>query len=190
MKKRVLFLDRDGTIIAEPYGTEQVDRLDKLAFLPGALEGLSRIARETDFELVMVTNQDGLGTASFPEEDFWPPQNKMLEDLRAVGVDFSEILIDRSFAHQNAPTRKPGIGLLGRYLTSEYDLSASFVAGDRITDIRLAHRLGARGIWVSEKNIPLDTDLKDVMVLKTRDWKQIADYLILQTRTKGGGSRP
>jgi imidazoleglycerol-phosphate dehydratase / histidinol-phosphatase len=151
--KKVLFIDRDGTIIAEPED-EQVDSFEKLAFLPGAISCLSRIARETDYELVMVTNQDGLGTRSFPEETFWPVHNKMLEILSGEGVEFAEIFIDKTFPAENAPTRKPGTGMLVNYLSKGIDLSSSYVIGDRLTDIELAKNLGCKAIYFSHDSSP------------------------------------
>jgi imidazoleglycerol-phosphate dehydratase/histidinol-phosphatase len=143
--KKVLFIDRDGTIIVEPPD-EQVDSLEKMEFIPGAITALHRIAAELNFELVMISNQDGLGTKSFPEEDFWPVQNKMLKTLAGEGVEFAEILIDRSLPEENAPTRKPRTGLLSNYLQGNYDLKNSYVIGDRLTDVQLAHNLGIKAI--------------------------------------------
>lgn len=140
--KRVIFVDRDGTIIKEP-ADEQVDSLEKLSFVPGAIGALASIAK-LDYELVLATNQDGLGTDSFPEEDFLPSHRKMLETLAGEGVIFSDQLIDCSFPSEGLPTRKPGIGMFGRYLTGEYDLSNSFVIGDRDTDRLLAEKLGCK----------------------------------------------
>jgi imidazoleglycerol-phosphate dehydratase/histidinol-phosphatase len=138
MKKRALFIDRDGTIIVEPPVTKQVDSLDKVEFIPGAITALASIANLKDFELVMVTNQDGLGTPSFPEGEFWPAQNLVVTTLRNERVVFSDICIDRSFPEENLPTRKPGTGMLTRYMTGEYDLKRSYVIGDRVTDVQLA----------------------------------------------------
>jgi imidazoleglycerol-phosphate dehydratase/histidinol-phosphatase len=167
--KKVLFIDRDGTIIMEP-ADEQVDTIEKFSFLPGVITALSRIARETDFELVMVTNQDGLGTRSFPEETFWPSHNKMLQILRGEGVEFSEIFIDRTLPEENAPTRKPGTAMLTMYLSQGIDLGASFVIGDRITDIGLAKNLGCRAIYISREKHP-------DAVFNTVCWDDIARYL-------------
>ncbi len=141
--KKVIVVDRDGTIIREP-ADEQVDSLEKLSFVPGAISAL-KILRQMDYELVLATNQDGLGTASFPEEDFWPAQNKMLETLSGEGVTFDDILIDRHFPQDGSPDRKPGTGMFGHYLSGEYDLSASYVIGDRDSDLQLAANLGAKG---------------------------------------------
>lgn len=146
--KKALFIDRDGTIIREPED-EQIDSLEKLEFVPGAIGALSSLA-QLDFELVMVSNQDGLGTDSFPEEDFHPAHNKMLKTLEGEGVVFDEILIDRSFPQDNAPTRKPRTGLLTAYMDGSYDLAASFVIGDRESDMELARNLGATGLKLGE----------------------------------------
>src|SRR5687767_11668232 len=141
--KKALFIDRDGTLIIEP-ADGQIDSLEKLEFYPGVFYWLSRIVRETDFELVMVTNQDGLGTQSFPEETFWPAHEKMMGTLAGENVHFAAVHIDRSFPHENLPTRKPGTGMLTQYLDGTYDLASSFVIGDRLTDIQLAKNLGAK----------------------------------------------
>lgn len=145
--KKAIFIDRDGTIIAEP-ADEQIDSLEKLEFVPGAIGGLAALCG-LGFELVMVSNQDGLGTASFPEADFLPPHEKMLKTLRGEGVEFDDILIDRSFPHEGLPTRKPGTGMLGKYLDGSYDLAGSFVIGDRETDMQLAKAIGAQGILIN-----------------------------------------
>ncbi len=167
--KKVLFIDRDGTIITEP-GDEQVDSLEKLRFVPGIITGLSRIARETDFEFVMVTNQDGLGTELFPEETFWPGQNKILQILEGEGVKFSEVFIDRTFESENAPTRKPGTALLVKYLANGIDLQNSFVIGDRLTDVELAKNIGCKAVLFGNKH----SDEADFV---TDDWNEIYKYL-------------
>lgn len=149
--KKILFIDRDGTIIREP-ADEQIDSLEKLEFMPGAITNLSKIARETDYLLVMVTNQDGLGTEPFPEETFWPAHNKMLKTLENEGVVFDDIRIDRTFPEQNAPTRKPGTAMLTPYLSGKYDMKNSFVIGDRDSDIRLAENLGCQSICIGMQN--------------------------------------
>lgn len=172
--KKVLFIDRDGTIIIEP-GDKQIDSLEKLTFFPAAITNLSRIARETDYELVMVSNQDGLGTESFPEDTFWPVQNKILEILRGEGVVFSEIFIDRSVPSQNAPTRKPGTAMLVRYLAQGINLESSYVIGDRQTDIELARNIGC-------KSILIDTVSSPEAALTTMDWNEIYAYLKNQPR--------
>lgn len=146
--QKILFLDRDGCIIQEPQPDQQVDALEKLEFVPGAIFALARIARELDFALVMVTNQDGLGTASFPEETFWPAHNMMLKTLENESVVFHAVYIDRSFRHENLPTRKPGTALLAEYLNGDFDLQNSYVVGDRLTDMQLAQNLGAKGILI------------------------------------------
>lgn len=153
MKRKVLFIDRDGTIIKEPPTDFQVDSLEKLEFIPRAITNLSKLAEDGDFDLVMVTNQDGLGTPSFPEETFWPAQYKMLKTLEQEGVVFKAIHIDKTFEHEKAPTRKPGIGLLKDYLNGEYDLENSFVIGDRETDVQLAKNLGTRAIYFGKEEV-------------------------------------
>ena len=173
--KKVLFIDRDGTIIAEPED-EQVDNFEKLTFLPGAITCLSKIAKETDFELVMVTNQDGLGTESFPEATFWPVQNKMLEILKSEGVVFAEIFIDKTVPSQNVPTRKPGTAMLIKYLAKGIDLNSSFVIGDRLTDVELAKNLGCKAIFISQENVP-------EAELTIKDWNDIYKYLKQIPRT-------
>ena len=148
--KRVLFIDRDGTIIKEP-DDYQVDSLLKLEFIPGVISNLRKLSEETNFVLVMVTNQDGLGTESFPEEDFWPAHDLMLKTLEGEGIVFHEILIDKSLPKDNLPTRKPGIGMLTKYLSDEYDLGNSYVIGDRSTDIQMAKSLGCRSIHLTDQ---------------------------------------
>jgi imidazoleglycerol-phosphate dehydratase/histidinol-phosphatase len=149
MKKKVLFIDRDGTIITEPPD-QQIDSLEKLEFYPGVISNLAKIAAELDYELVMVSNQDGLGTSSFPEETFWPAHNKMLKTLENEGIKFSDIFIDRTFPADKAPTRKPGTAMLLKYLDGDYDLANSFVIGDRETDIQLAVNLGCKSILLNK----------------------------------------
>ena len=149
--KKALFIDRDGTIIVEPMPSEQVDSFEKFEFIPGAISALKSIAG-LDYELVLASNQDGLGTPSFPYEDYIGPQELMLRTLRGEGVEFSDILIDRSFPADNLPTRKPGIGMFGKYLSGEYDMAASYVIGDRETDMKLAENLGCKGILLGENN--------------------------------------
>jgi imidazoleglycerol-phosphate dehydratase/histidinol-phosphatase len=173
--KKVLFIDRDGTIIVEPPTDFQVDSLEKLEFLPGAISNLRKIAEQLDFELVMVTNQDGLGTTSFPEETFWPAHNKMLKTLENEGVVFDEICIDRTFEKDNAPTRKPGTGLLTRYMQGDYDLANSYVLGDRKTDIQLAENLGAQAIFISEQE-------DERAALTTTSWDEILAFLQMPPR--------
>lgn len=173
--KKVLFIDRDGTVLREPED-EQIDSLEKFMFIPGAISNLSGIAAETDYELVMVTNQDGLGTASFPEESFWPSQNKMLQILKGEGIEFKEIFIDRTFPRENAPTRKPGTAMLVKYLATGVDLENSFVIGDRQTDVQLAKNLGCRAIYFGKEN---NAD----SVLSTTNWNEIYRFLTARPRT-------
>jgi imidazoleglycerol-phosphate dehydratase / histidinol-phosphatase len=184
MKQKVLFIDRDGTLIFEPTDNFQVDSLEKLSFIPGVFTWLGRIARELDYELVIITNQDGLGTASFPEEQFWPAQNKMLEIFKGESIHFKESLIDKTFAHEGKPTRKPGTGLLTNYLNnSNYDLPRSFVVGDRLTDIQLAKNISAKGILLGRSLDTTDDDkldndgLKEVVALQCDSWEAIYQFL-------------
>ena len=177
--KRVLFIDRDGTLIIEPPD-EQIDSLDKLEFYPGVFSGLAKIANAGNYELVMVTNQDGLGSPSFPEETFWPSHNKMLHAFENEGIKFNQIFIDKSFPHENKPTRKPDIGLLTGFLSSEYDLTNSYVIGDRVSDIALAKNLGAKGILLgtNEKKDELkNNDLLSHCSLLTTSWEEIHTLL-------------
>ncbi len=179
--KKVLFIDRDGTIVKEPPVDYQLDSFEKLEFLPMAITQLHRIARELDYELVMVTNQDGLGTDSFPENTFWPVHNLMMNILENEGITFSEVLIDRSFPEQNAPTRKPQTGLLTHYIKGDYDLQNSFVIGDRNSDMQLAKNLGCKGIQLP--SITGDSSFEDdLVVLKTASWKEIFQFLKGQPR--------
>lgn len=184
--KRVLFIDRDGTLVEEP-DDYQIDSIEKVSFLPCIFTSLSRICKETNFELVMVTNQDGLGTSSFPEDTFWPAHQFIIDTLRREQIVFSEIFIDRSFPHENAPTRKPRLGLLQKYLTEEYDLKNSWVIGDRITDMELAYNLGAKGIFIPKNDklgsdeIKKDiTEIEKIIALKSADWNEIAAFLCRQ----------
>lgn len=180
--KKVLFIDRDGTIIVEPPTDFQVDSLEKLSFIPKAITSLHKIATQTDFELAMVTNQDGLGTASFPEETFWPAHNKMLETLTGENIHFANIHIDRSFEYEKLPTRKPGTGLLQQYFDGTYDLANSYVIGDRMTDVQLAKNLGAKAIFFSHTPVNgLQTD--ETLVLITSNWEEIYRFLRLPART-------
>ena len=174
--KKVLFIDRDGPLVIEPPEDYQLDSLEKLEFYPGVFQNLAKIASELDFELVMVTNQDGLGTDSFPEETFWPAHDKMMLAFENEGVKFSEVLIDKSFPEDNAETRKPRTGLLQKYIHGSYDLEKSFVIGDRLTDVELASNLGAQGILISEEQ-------SNEAVLTTTSWKEIYEFLKGQPRT-------
>ncbi len=178
--KKVLFIDRDGTLIIEPED-EQIDSLEKLEFYPKVFQSLSRIANELEYELVMVTNQDGLGTASFPEETFWPVQNKITKAFENEGVTFREILIDKSFPHENLPTRKPGTAMLTHYIKGNFDLENSFVIGDRSTDVQLADNLECKSILISKTSHPEAT-------LYTTDWDEIYRFLKAEPR-KGKVSR-
>lgn len=180
--KKVLFIDRDGTLIKEP-ADYQIDSFEKLDFYPQALFYMGKIARELNFELVMVTNQDGLGTASHPEENFWPVHNFILKSFKSEGVDFAEVLIDKTFPHENAVTRKPKTGLLTKYFSEEYDLKNSLVIGDRITDVALAKNLGAKAIFLSDERnlgsdeiIP-DTDFAESIAIETQSWEEIYRFL-------------
>ena len=145
MKRKALFVDRDGTVIVEPAEDMQVDSLEKLEFVPGAISALRSIAA-LDYDMVLASNQDGLGTASFPEDTFWPAHNKMLKTLEGEGVTFADQLIDRSMPEDNAPTRKPRTGMFGRYMDDGYDMTSSYVIGDRASDVELAYNLGARAV--------------------------------------------
>ncbi len=182
--KKALFIDRDGTIIREP-ADEQIDSLEKLEFLPGAISGLKALC-SLGYELVLASNQDGLGTASFPEETFHPAHNKMLATLAGEGVRFDDELIDRSFPADGLPTRKPGTGMFGRYLGGEYDLAASFVIGDRLTDIMLARNLGAKGILIApaEEGARLleEAGLSDSCAFVSDNWAEIADFIRREER--------
>lgn len=172
--KKVLFIDRDGTLIEET-ADEQVDSLEKLSFLPGVITSLSRIAAELDYELVMVTNQDGLGTKSFPEDTFWPSQNKMISILEGEGISFREVFIDRTLRDENAPTRKPGTAMLTKYLATGIDLAQSYVIGDRLTDVELAHNLGC-------KSILFGGEISENATLVTDDWNEIYRFLRFKPR--------
>ncbi len=184
MPQRILFIDRDGTLNLEP-ADYQVDRLDKVVFYPGVFRYLGRIARELDFRFVMVTNQDGLGTETFPEADFQPPQDHIVRTLAGEGIHFDEIIIDRTFARDRQPTRKPGTALLTHYLEADYDLEGSFVIGDRLTDMQLAKNLGARGIYLAEDpDLGADeltpeqhADLGRTIALTTTDWAAVYCFL-------------
>lgn len=187
--KKVLFIDRDGTLITEPED-QQIDSFAKLEFYPMSIYYLSKIARELDFELVMVTNQDGLGTDAHPEENFWPVQNFIIQTLASEGIAFSEVIIDKTFAHQNAPTRKPNTGLLQKYFDGSYDLRNSFVIGDRINDVILAKNLGGKAIWLcNNENLGNNEQLEsaeklgDFIALKTQNWVDIYTLLRAGTRT-------
>ncbi len=182
--KKVLFIDRDGTLIIEPPTDFQIDTLEKLEFYPMVFQYLSKIVKELDFELVMVTNQDGLGTSSFPEEHFWPPHNKMIQAFVNEGIEFSSVYIDKSFPTDNAPTRKPKTGMLTKYIEGDYDLEHSYVIGDRLSDIQLAENLGASGILIQAKNdLRIIEGLNKVCVLITQNWSEIYTFLKFEKRS-------
>ncbi|MCD8268826.1 MAG: bifunctional histidinol-phosphatase/imidazoleglycerol-phosphate dehydratase HisB [Parabacteroides sp.] len=184
--KRALFIDRDGTLVIEPPVDYQLDSLEKLEFYPKVFRNLYFIRKQLDFEFVMVTNQDGLGTLSFPEDTFWPAHNKMLKALEGEGIVFDDILIDRSFSEDNSPNRKPRTGMMGHYLSGEYDLANSYVVGDRLTDMQLAANLGAKGIWLR----PSDEEAAKLLaenpalspVLISDDWDKVTEYLFAGER--------
>jgi imidazoleglycerol-phosphate dehydratase/histidinol-phosphatase len=188
MGKKVLFIDRDGTIIKETVD-EQIDAFDKMVFYPKVFTYLGKIAKELDYELVMITNQDGLGTDSFPEDTFWPVHNFIIKAFENEGVVFDGVFIDRTFPKDNADTRKPGTGLLTAYFSEEYDLKNSFVIGDRLTDVELAKNLGAKGIFINDET-HLGTDeitvkrgeLDDYIALESNDWEKIYEFLKLENR--------
>ncbi len=188
MATPILFIDRDGTLVLEPPD-QQLNAVDKLVFYPGVFRHLGRIARETPYRLVMVTNQDGLGTDSFPEGDFWPVQEVIVRALAGEGIEFDEVIIDRTFARDNAPTRKPNTGLLTHYTNGEFDLGNSFVIGDRLTDMALARNLGARGILIGASGLGNEevsgeqAALDEVISLKTDDWSDV--HAFLRKRSRG-----
>lgn len=184
--KKVLFIDRDGTLIYESPSDPQIDSLEKLEYIPGVFNGLAKIASANAYELVMVTNQDGLGTASFPEDTFWPVQNKMIAALKGEGIVFSAIHIDNSLPYENKATRKPGIGMLTKYLDGTYDLKNSWVIGDRLTDLELARNLGAQGILINDGSLAKklkDFDLQSTCKLITTSWHEIAALVLSASRS-------
>jgi imidazoleglycerol-phosphate dehydratase/histidinol-phosphatase len=187
--KKVLFLDRDGTLIKEPED-EQIDSFEKLDFYPEVFTYMSKIASELDYELVMITNQDGLGTSTYPENTFWPVQNFIIHTFKNEGVHFEDVYIDKTFPEENSPTRKPKTGLLTKYFESGYDLENSFVIGDRMTDVELAKNLGAKGIFIDNQTnlgegetVNSDSELESSVALSTNNWKEIYSFLKLETRT-------
>jgi imidazoleglycerol-phosphate dehydratase/histidinol-phosphatase len=189
--KRILFIDRDGTLIQEAPPTYQLDSFDKLVFYPDMFFYLRKIAEELDYLLVMVTNQDGLGTAAFPEDTFWPIHNFVMKALEGENIHFAEVCIDRSFPHENLPTRKPGTGMLSHYMHTEaYDLAHSFVIGDRITDVQLAKNLGCKAIWMvedtclgaGEQQDSIEALRQDTVALESTSWKKIYEFLKLGIR--------
>ncbi|MAU16088.1 MAG: bifunctional histidinol-phosphatase/imidazoleglycerol-phosphate dehydratase [Muricauda sp.] len=188
MGKKVLFIDRDGTIIKETED-EQIDAFEKMIFYPKVFTYLGKIAKELDYELVMITNQDGLGTDIFPEETFWPVHNFIIKSFENEGIVFDNVFIDRTFPKDNADTRKPGTGMLTSYFSEDYDLENSFVIGDRLTDVELAKNLGAKGIFINDET-HLGTDeitvkrdeLEEYIALETNDWERIYEFLKLENR--------
>ncbi|CAM1355048.1 bifunctional histidinol-phosphatase/imidazoleglycerol-phosphate dehydratase HisB [Tenacibaculum ascidiaceicola] len=187
--KKILFIDRDGTLIKEP-ADEQTDSFEKLQFYPKVFQGLSKIAKELDFELVLVTNQDGLGTEAYPENTFWPVHNFVMNTLKEEGIEFTEEIIDRTFAKDNQPTRKPNTGLLTKYFSKEYDLKNSFVIGDRLTDVELSKNLGSKAIYINdETNLGTDEitvkreELDGFIALESNDWNTIYEFLKLEERS-------
>ena len=189
MSKKILFIDREGTIIKETID-EKIDGFEKMIFYPKCLSYLGKIARELDFELVMITNQDGLGTEQFPEENFWPVHNFIMQTYENEGVRFSKVFIDKSFPFENKNTRKPGTGLLTDYFSDEYDLKNSFVIGDRLTDVELAKNLGSKAIFIND-NTRLGTseiaskeeELQSIIALESNDWQKIYEFLKLENRS-------
>ena len=186
--KRALFIDRDGTLVVEPPVDYQLDSFEKMEFVPGVIRNLAFIAEKLDYELVMVTNQDGLGTDSFPTETFVGPHELMLKTFAGEGITFDDIVIDVTFEHENKPTRKPGTALLGKYTSGDYDLAGSYVIGDRLTDMQLARNLGAKGILLTADAIKAEADiaaaaLADDVALVATSWSRIADYLRGGSRT-------
>lgn len=183
MMRKILFIDRDGTLIKEPADDPQIDSFDKLSFYPGAITGLSKIAQLNEYTLVMVSNQDGLGTSSFPETDFWPVQHLVIETFLGSGVRFDEVCIDPSLPSENKPTRKPGVGMLTHYMDGTWDLSNSYVIGDRMTDVALANNLGCRAIYIDSGNtlgdfeIDPNESLEEVIALRTQSWNEIFAFL-------------
>ena len=184
MMKKILFVDRDGTLIIEPKD-KQIDSFDKLVFYPEVITYLRKISLELDYELVLVTNQDGLGTKSFPENTFWPTHNLMLKIFNSEGIIFSDILIDKSLPKENATTRKPRTGMLKKYIkNSNYDLKNSFVIGDRDSDMILAKNLGSKGIYINRENSKNDhqSDIESMILLKSNSWEEVYKYLKLKER--------
>ncbi|GAB3896200.1 bifunctional histidinol-phosphatase/imidazoleglycerol-phosphate dehydratase HisB [Spirosoma agri] len=191
--RKILFIDRDGTLIVEPQPDQQVDSLAKLDYIPKVISAMRNIAEETDYELVMVTNQDGLGTVSFPEETFWPAHNKMMATFAGENISFAAVHIDRHFPRDNSTTRKPGTGMLTQYFSDAYDLANSYVIGDRLTDVQLAVNLGAKAILflppdglatVQAADVTGLTDaMQNAIALKTDDWDTIYEFLRLPART-------
>ena len=183
--KKVLFIDRDGTLIKEPIEDEQVDSLEKLEFIPGVFQALALISKNLEFELVIVTNQDGLGTPLFPEENFWPAHNKMLTAFENEGITFTDIFIDRSLPDDHAETRKPKTGMLLDFIEGDYDLENSFVIGDRLTDIEMAKNLGSKGILLSDRITEDELDasgLNEYCILRSGSWMKVYELLLADAR--------
>ncbi len=183
MPQKVLFLDRDGTLIQEPPEDFQVDSLTKLRYLPGVFTQLARLKAMSDFRWVMITNQDGLGTERFPEDTFWPAHQRMLETLRGEGIEFDEVIIDRSFKHEGKPTRKPGTALLTHYLGGDYDLAHSYVVGDRPSDLQLAYNLGAKGLLLGQSSDAQDEEvdwpqLSKTLLARCDSWVQVVEAIL------------
>lgn len=172
--KKVLFIDRDGTLVIEPPVDYQLDSLEKLTFYPGVFQALAKISNRLDYELVMVTNQDGLGTDSFPEDTFWPAQNKIIEAFENENIIFSEVLIDKSLPEEKSPNRKPGLGMLQKYMFGEYDLANSFVIGDRPSDLELAQNLKCKSIFIGDES--------ENATLSTTSWEEIYQFLKAKPR--------
>lgn len=188
MAERLLFIDRDGTLIKETHD-EQINAYNKMVFYPKVFSYLSRIAKELDFKLIMVTNQDGLGSDSFPENTFWPVHDFILRSFESEGIHFDAVHIDKTFPEENATTRKPGIGMLTEYFSEQYDLENSFVIGDRLTDMELAKNLGAKGIFINDETrlgtgeISIsEKELQQHIALETNDWQKIYEFLKLEDR--------
>jgi imidazoleglycerol-phosphate dehydratase/histidinol-phosphatase len=177
--KKILFIDRDGTLVIEPPIDYQLDAFEKLEFYPGVMRNLGMICEKLDYERVMVTNQDGLGTSSFPEDTFWPVHNLVMKTLEGEGITFDHVLIDRSMPADNAPTRKPRLGMLGQFIGNpDYDMAGSFVIGDRPTDVQMALNLGCRAIYLHDGTDDLNDEQRAVCALVTPHWQRVADYLI------------
>lgn len=184
--KKALFIDRDGTLIKEP-ADEQIDAFEKLAFVPGVMRNLAFIRQKLDYEFVMVSNQDGLGTEAFPEDTFWPVHNLMMRTLEGEGVTFDDVLIDRSFPEENLPTRKPGTAMLGRYTSGDYDMEACWVIGDRETDAQLALNLGCRALILKEKD---EDSFTDERIRYVNSWDRIAEILLPENVKSVCAARP
>lgn len=183
--KKILFIDRDGTLIVEPPEDYQVDSLEKLEYYPGVFAALLSIRKKTDFEFVMVSNQDGLGTDLFPEEDFEVPHNRMIKTFKNQGIEFDDILIDGSLPEENSPNRKPRTGMMKKYIKGDYDLESSYVIGDRLTDMELAKNLGAKGIYLADETAYseiVNNSLSDTCVFHSNSWEKVAEYLISTER--------